>query len=1216
MSENGHGTKKLFTKPKRRVENALRVHKRRVAKEEPKRDSSNGSPESPETREGLRDAIVNKTIESSDGLRLLSPTSKHIKGTSNRKKGDAFLNSKRHSAGEVNPIGDHGHTKGSLDVSEQHDMEEQSSPDLRIKKAQIRNKKHKIAGSEDTPPVKRQRRTDVDDDVSKTQERDLSRATPFNNKGIKPVEYNKSTSRAKDKGHSASKTEVDRNRINSAGNEATLPILKHRSQSLEGEADPHSRVSGDSIRQGSNKLKSHTTNLEHSKSPAVRAHPRRRSFWLDDEEEDEEVQRTPIYKNSNTSMPSVPNTMPVDASHTHFDVSSDTLADIKNASSGAVASEKPGDKHSKHKISPAKSIFKSPSPGLTINEDRRSKTAGQPHSPEHQKSPTECNAVVLSPKDHVDPVYAVKAVEQKITKPQFRTPNTTLTKRAHSVYLKPLNQASESLNRSHGQVIAAKNKSSLPSEKLKVTHFLSEDRSEMNFSAEHSIQKDILQWEGREAAKDDRAASSLVDSKTMESSSSIQHLIAVAKRKHAHAHLLSHENTMPAMVATPQRKSPSSITAVNSYPSGSIQEDSKVFSIPVPSASPSAHGLQVVSVNQIESEEYERRVSPGDHAVVGSLSGGTEAAVARDALEGMLETLSRTKESIGRATRLAIDCAKYGIASEVVELLIRKLECESNLHRRVDLFFLVDSITQCSHSQRGIAGASYIPTVQAALPRLLGAAAPGGPGACENRRQCLKVLRLWLERKILPESLLRRYMDDIEVPNDDSNAGFLLRRPSRAERSVDDPIREMEGMLVDEYGSNATFQLPGLLSSHVFDDEDEDEDDIFNNASKGACKDAGLESPVEASNGLDEPETCVVTPNDKRHHILEDVDGELEMEDVSASSKEERSIVENRPLKTEFQQHNFTDPKASNQTNLPPLPMGSPPPLPLDPPPSPPPLPASPPPPPPPPPPSSPPPPPPIHPPPPAFPPLPALPPPSVQSSPTPYVYQPSAPQEYCRTPNGNQLPQITGSTPFHAAVRNDMVPQQSPNFATGGICNNAHAAPGFSSSRSYEFGHGDVYPTPQTPHPNQHLQSGNASFTQRPYHPLPSPQTPKGSFPYTKPMVLQHMQQPYHPYSLQSHPNGRNQYSTEEQWRLHAPKDFSPDNQHGWVGSGRAPPCSGTPFVQDGYYRSNVERQTSNSVAYQHSLHASGASLPGHGVNQVLPYRPDISALNSWRPA
>lgn len=64
----------------------------------------------------------------------------------------------------------------------------------------------------------------------------------------------------------------------------------------------------------------------------------------------------------------------------------------------------------------------------------------------------------------------------------------------------------------------------------------------------------------------------------------------------------------------------------------------------------------------------------------------------------------------------------------------------------------------------------------------------------------LQVLRLWLERKILPESVLRRYMDDIGVSNDDMIVSFSFRRPSRAERAVDDPIREMEGMLVDEYG--------------------------------------------------------------------------------------------------------------------------------------------------------------------------------------------------------------------------------------------------------------------------------------------------------------------------------------------------------------------------------------------------------------------------------
>lgn len=59
---------------------------------------------------------------------------------------------------------------------------------------------------------------------------------------------------------------------------------------------------------------------------------------------------------------------------------------------------------------------------------------------------------------------------------------------------------------------------------------------------------------------------------------------------------------------------------------------------------------------------------------------------------------------------------------------------------------------------------------------------------------------MWLERKILPDSLLRRYMDEIGVSNDDTTISLSIRRPSRSERAVDDPIREMEGMLVDEYG--------------------------------------------------------------------------------------------------------------------------------------------------------------------------------------------------------------------------------------------------------------------------------------------------------------------------------------------------------------------------------------------------------------------------------
>lgn len=42
-----------------------------------------------------------------------------------------------------------------------------------------------------------------------------------------------------------------------------------------------------------------------------------------------------------------------------------------------------------------------------------------------------------------------------------------------------------------------------------------------------------------------------------------------------------------------------------------------------------------------------------------------EVEAARKAFEVSLHILSRTKDSIGRATQLAIECAKYGIAGEV-----------------------------------------------------------------------------------------------------------------------------------------------------------------------------------------------------------------------------------------------------------------------------------------------------------------------------------------------------------------------------------------------------------------------------------------------------------------------------------------------------------------------------------------------------------------------
>ncbi|XP_028762210.1 protein HUA2-LIKE 2 isoform X2 [Neltuma alba] len=249
--------------------------------------------------------------------------------------------------------------------------------------------------------------------------------------------------------------------------------------------------------------------------------------------------------------------------------------------------------------------------------------------------------------------------------------------------------------------------------------------------------------------------------------------------------------------------------------------------------------------------------------------------------EATLGTLTRTKESIGRATRIAIDCAKFGSAAKVVEILAHSLETESSLHRRVDLFFLVDSIAQCSRGLRGDVGGAYPSAIQAVLPRLLSAAVPPGNTAQENRRQCLKVLRLWLERRILPESIIRHHIRELDLYSVSASAGAFSRRSLRTERALDDPIRDMEGMLVDEYGSNSSFQLPGFCMPRMLKCEDD-----------GSDSDGGKFEAVTPEHDSEAHEVCEMTPTLEKHrHILEDVDGELEMEDVAPSCDVEMNSI-------------------------------------------------------------------------------------------------------------------------------------------------------------------------------------------------------------------------------------------------------------------------------------------------------------------------------------
>ncbi|KAK9106329.1 hypothetical protein Syun_022340 [Stephania yunnanensis] len=996
---------------------------------------------------------------------------------------------------------------------------------------------------------------------------------------------------------------------------------------------------------------------DYDSSPVTKVRARRRTKLRFDEDDEEDECEPPVRGESTGASKDMASKVPdlIDNSGTDNVSPSNVQPNTQDHTTDTLVLK---EHCSKDAVSPPKVSNESLSPSVKHTDDKTPKrVVGTHNSPalsksEFQKPSSKEDKTLDSPKNSLGSLGASKAAEHKSAKPQSKLSGAGTSRKAQAESLKGSSLTSESLKRPSSQVMTHKNKPIASSEKMRGTP---KTILRINDAADQSMEITSLSGDRFDIFSDDKIGSSSVDIKSADSVTSMKNLIAAAQAKRKQAQSQSFfDNLIPFAIsnASVQDRALSPATAPLPFPPGSsssMHHDAKAPHNHTSATSPSASAQPHSSQQQLDREDLEEgRVGSVHRAPGGSLSGGTEAAVARDAFEGMIETLSRTKESIGRATRLAIDCAKYGIASEVIELLIRKLEGEASFHRRVDLFFLVDSITQCSHSQKGIAGASYIPTVQAALPRLLGAAAPAGTSARENRRQCLKVLRLWLERKILPESVLRRYMDDIGGSNDDLAAGFFLRRPSRAERAIDDPIREMEGMFVDEYGSNATFQLPGLLSSHTLDDDD----DLYGSL----CKGTGDESPAQGVHASEEIEPCVVTPTDRRHHILEDVDGELEMEDVSGAFRDERAVAGSSCIKLDSQQKNsdqIPESASSSQFELPALHLSSPP-LPLD---SPPPLPPLPPSPPPPPPPMSP------SPPPPPPPPLPSEPPPpsilhsgppptgppntlfqsvmpsqmsmmpqppmssqpslpsqaSLASATSSLGYQPPLQHEY-HASNGNHHLHMSGNAPHSSRTnvtgKNEMFPQ-APPCLTPAVLGNTHD-PLYNSSRPMEFGQGDMHVTP----PTQQFQPGNSSFVPRGFQPVPPAQTPSNYLPYGKPAMQHHIQQPYHnPYSVPPLPNGRTQYINDEQWRRPS-SDFNQDNQHGnWASGGRPPSFSGPPFVPEGSFRPPIERPPMSNMGFQlpgHNPIASAAPMPvrpGHGGAQMLPSWPDISAHNCWRP-
>ncbi|KAL2329149.1 hypothetical protein Fmac_022576 [Flemingia macrophylla] len=1101
------------------------------------------------------------------------------------------------------------------------------------KKTQI-HAKHNVGANESLHASKKLKRMDAMDDSavgypSKVLKRASPGSTLIEDRAIKKLELKKSTPNLK-----TEKSLLSRGQIGCAGSGDSVHGVvlgtKHHSQVQQVMPDSAGIASDEKKERSSLRLKGDSSNVM-----IKQVERKRRAVCLFDDDDDGEP-KTPVHggaakniksssvsevKKANNAHPEKPEPKTVAHGGAAKNIKSSSVSEVKKTNNAhpeksdavQLAQRNSSELEDTHLKEPSSQLHDSLSIKQPLKEqDDEVIHVHVPNSLEKldfKQFPS--NGVKLSsvsPVKSPQPVPAIKsnAERNKVSKLLLNVSSNAIQKRADHGPSK----SSHNLSSSQNQVATHKKKFASSAEISKTTPETLPQAVEVPASKVGFKDADDLHVDGLEVCTEEKNGI-YTGSGTPESAKTMRHLIAaaLAKRKQAHS------QCFPSVFPNVQGGTPSPSTVQPFLPvlSNFVPTDMQGVYEHTSMASPPTKEHHSSSCNQLDVDEIEdRRIGSAQRGTGGSLSGGTEAAVSREAFEGMIETLSRTKESIGRATRLAIDCAKYGIANEVVELLIRKLENECSFHRKVDLFFLVDSITQCSHNQKGIAGASYIPTVQAALPRLLGAAAPSGASARENRRQCLKVLRLWLERKIFPESVLRRYMDDIGISNDDMTLSFSLRRPSRAERAVDDPIREMEGMLVDEYGSNATFQLPGFLSSRPFgDDEDEYEDDIPINLCKETC-DA---SPADVTCILGESETSTVTPNDKRHCILKDVDGELEMEDVSGHPKDERPVFFNSSEEIDLQLQGSdrnVDPTSNISEDISVTPEGSPP-MPLDSPPPPPPLPSSPPPPPPPLSPSPPPPPPPpmLQPPPPPLPPSAAppvslvpqssgparpvlsqslMPPQSAHQSSPQLGYQQSVPHDFSGATNssvqGNQIVPMTGNSfpggHNNAIVKNEVFPQP-PAYASAAGCSSQEPS-GFNHSRQLEYGQNDMYLNAQVPQPNHQFQQANPPFSQRHAHPPPPP-NPPNPYSYSNPTVQQHLPHSFHPpFPLPSLPDGRRQFVADEQWRVSS-SEFKTNNQHA-VWRGRNPSCPGPPYGQE-----------------------------GHGVPQMMPCRPDIPAVNCWRP-
>ncbi|GAB2223337.1 hypothetical protein Droror1_Dr00017478 [Drosera rotundifolia] len=988
--------------------------------------------------------------------------------------------------------------------------------------------------------------------------------------------------------------------LHAAGGEGHLPLVKRQRKELRVVSDAANTEN--EISMGINK-----TDLM----------KKRRAIRLSDED-DEDEQETPVSghvgskvnKSSSSDLISH-----INGNHVSSDPSGHSLVEIAKRTSTASPEEN---------ILPAKSPSKPFSPAPALQRADVSRKAHSRNSCELVLGKVFCDeteSALISPKrspqagskfveeGHIahsfSPRRSPQVIGRKAAGDLTKGPDITAQTKNQSRSVKTTNVASDRLNISVTHASMKKSKQHTAVDISKGTPTTNSLIMESVASAKQ--RQNDSSFGGRGEDIKERISSS-ADVKTSKSAVSIKDLIAAAKNVQAQSSFHGHSGSVLIPSAHIHAGSPTTLVSGKPLMSGlktaaqlGLQESHAKTS----DVSPSSHDHELAP-NHLDSGDHEdRRTLESARDAGVPHSGGTDAAVDRDAFEGMIETLSRTKESIGRATRLAIDCAKHGVAQEIVDFLIQKLENEPSFHRRVDLLFLMDSITQCSHSQKGVAGASYIPAVQAALPRLLSAAAPPGAAARENRRQCLKVLRLWAERKILPESVLRRFMDDIGASIDDANIGISSRRPSRSERGVDDPLRDLESDQFDEYGSNANFQMDGFFPTRRFNDDEDEEEDVPSSSYKRAADSSPLH---RASPKLMAGRN---TPGDKHHHILEDVDVELEMEDVSGHPKDEKpsTIGSSRADIHECYVDGDVDmvSTALDESSLPwspPLPLEPPPPLP--------PLP------------SSPPPPPPLH--------SQLLPP----SAPPPYPIQaPLPPQSSQPLLGSHLLSQHSNSLPSSSTPLAFQIPgngfsslhsgnqpmemlgnrlQRSSSFISAGMAAPVETTP-FGSSRSLDYGHNDSSQAAQS---NQQFQPGHPGFAQAPIHQMWPPQTPVNHYPSNKLTASQNLQYSYiHSYSSPPLPDGRMGFASEEHWR--GPSgEYTANRQHRTWMNGARSHTSSTAAFGEGYFRTPADGPFSNGMGFQHFIpHHPPVVGPAAGQNtsQRFPSRSDMSTSTRWTP-